>query len=183
MRRQGTRLIILCEDDEHEQFARHTFLALGYHPREMRVVPRCAGRGAAEQWVREQYALEVRAHRRKASSQNIGLIVVIDADTSTVAKRHGQLNAHLKENNLENRGPRECIVIWVPKRHIETWIAWLSNHKVDESRDCKDLTRGADYRACAARFVHIYRDTDGRPEGLLPAMSHAFDEMKRLPAC
>jgi hypothetical protein len=88
---KGIRLLFVCEDDKHWRLSRLVFLQLGYHSRELRVSPAPAGRGAAEQWVRQQYANEVCAYRRKAGYQNVGLVVVIDADRQAVDHRHQQL--------------------------------------------------------------------------------------------
>lgn len=174
-------MMFVCEDDEHWRFARWTFLRLGYHARELRVALAPAGRGAAEQWVRQQYATEVRVHRRKAAHQNVGLVVAIDADKQTVDYRHEQLSGALDESRLDQRGNAERIVIWVPRRHIETWVADLLGHSVNEDDDCKNLVRDVDYRPAADRFVERYRDPGGRPASVLPSMSRAFDEASRLP--
>jgi hypothetical protein len=182
MRGRGVRLVLLCEDDEHWRFARLVFLRLGYHSRELRVSLSPAARGAAERWVRQQYPNQVRMHRRKASFQNVGLLLVIDADKQTVDYRHQQLSNALDEAGLDQRGPREPIVIWVPKRHIETWVADLLGHAANEDDDYKNLVRDADYRVVAGRFADRYQKPADRPANLIPSMSRAFDEMERLPA-
>jgi hypothetical protein len=180
--RKGVRLMFVCEDDEHWRFTRLAFLRLGYGPREMRVSLAPAGRGAAEQWVRQQYATEVRVYRRKAGHQNVGLVVVIDADKQTLDYRHEQLSEALNESGLDKRGAAERIVIWVPKRHVETWVADLRGRSVNEEDDYKNLMRDVDYRPAADRFVERYRDPGSRSANVLPSMSRAFDETDRLPA-
>jgi hypothetical protein len=49
MARRGVRLTILCEDDEHQQFARHVFLNLNFSRHELRfeIAPSGRGSGAA----------------------------------------------------------------------------------------------------------------------------------------
>ncbi len=180
MSRRRVRVICLCEDDEHWRLTRRVFLQLGYGSHELRVSLAPAGRGAAEQWVRQQYPTEVRAYRRKANHQNVGLVVVIDADIQPVDYRHMQLSSALEEAGLDKLGATERIVVWVPKRHVETWVADLLGHPVDEQHDYKSLMRDADYRRAAQTFVERYRNPAARPADLLPSMSRAFDETARL---
>jgi len=94
-----------------------------------RIVPRVgpAGRGSAEQWVREKFADEIKAHRSRARFLNLGLVVIIDADLQSVADRKRQLNT---SNEMANRGqgPRtekERIAIFAPKRNVESRFAFL----------------------------------------------------------
>lgn len=180
MSRMGVRLVVICEDDEHCRFSRRALVGLGFHYRELRFSISPAGRGAAEQWVREQYPSEVKTYRRKARSQYIGLIVLIDADSRSVQERHDQLDAILREQTLPPRSSHEAIVLCIPRRHIETWIAFLLGRQVDETTDCKAMVRNEDYRMPARRFVELHRGAANRPVNL-PSMERAFAELKRLP--
>lgn len=185
MNRRGVRVTVLCEDDAHKRFARYAFLRLGYHRREIRELHNPSGRGSAEQWVREHYANEVRTHRSRGASQQVVLVVIVDADTQTVQQRHQQLENQLQTKGLRPRSETEPIVIWVPKRHIETWVAWLSGRDVNEKdhnkHHCKRLVHDQDWKCAAERFVDIFRAPNDRPEGLLPSMLSAIEEMARLP--
>ena len=180
---RGVRVAVLVEDGQHGRFARRVLRQLGFHPREFRIVPYPEGRGSGEQWVRENYAGHVKAHRRKANSQQVGLMVLIDADTRTVAHRHNQLAQKLQKAGLKARSGEEAIIIWVPKRNIHTWVAYLLDRDVDvnEQDDYERLVRDEDYRTPAERFVELYREASARPDDLLPAMSKAFTELQRLP--
>jgi len=180
--RKGVRLVVLCEDDKHWRFARWAFIQLGYNPRELKDSQAPPGGGAAEQWVRQRYANEVSVYRSKAGHQKIGLVVVIDADKQTVDYRHKQLSSGLGEAGLDKRGAAERIAIWVPKRHIETWVADLLGHTVNEEDDYKNRMAEADYRQAAVAFLERYRNPNSRPAELLPSTARAFDETDRLPA-
>ncbi|HVP09601.1 MAG TPA: hypothetical protein VMV94_00245, partial [Phycisphaerae bacterium] len=176
------RFVVLCEDDEHSRFAHHTLRKLGRQYRELRILVCPSGREAADNWVRKHYPEEVALHRRKASSQEgLALIVLIDADRLSVDQRHEQLGEALRSSNLAERGPSEKVVIWVPKRHIETWIAELLHGDANEEDDYKNAMRGADYQTAAQRFVEHVRNAGNYPSGLLPSMSRALDETARLP--
>jgi len=121
-------IVILCEDRQQYVFARYFLQKKGLNGQFIdRSCP--SGKQAGEQYVRERYAAEVKAHRSK-NYLNICLIVVIDADKSTVADRIKQLDSVLEEK----RDRKEKIAIFVPKRNIETWIHYLqSEEPVDET--------------------------------------------------
>jgi len=180
MARRGVRIVFLCEDNEHKQFAYRAFLKLGFHRRELYVTASPVGRGAAEQWVREQYPIEVKSQRRRSSSQHAGLLVVLDADRCTVAERANQLADQLARSGQSQRAASERIVHWIPRRHIETWIASLRGRDVDEESDCKSLVKSDDIRPSAESFVRIYRDANSRPADALPSLSLALEETDRL---
>ncbi len=180
MARRGVRLILICEDEEHERFARYALLGLGFGRPELRFFRSPSGRGAAEQWVRRQYATEVRAYRRKAGYQRVGLVVVIDADRRTVSEREEQLADELASAQEPARETRERVLHWTPRRHIETWVAFLCSRDVDEEMDCKRLVDSGDYRPAAESFVQIYQETTPRPAQLLESLSLALDETARL---
>jgi len=120
-------IVILCEDRQQYVFARYFLQKKGLTGKFIdRSCP--SGRQAGEQYVREHYAAEVKAHRSK-NYLNICLIVVIDADRNTVAERIRQLDTVLEEK----RHRKEKIAIFVPKRNIETWIYYLqSGEPIDE---------------------------------------------------
>ena len=185
MARKGVRAMILCEDEDHHRFARRVLLKLGYHYgefRKPRIAPRV--RGSAAAWVSGQYPSEVRLHQQRAASQKVGLLVVIDADRQTVQERHGQLSEALVGAEVKARGNEERIAIWVPRRHIETWVAYLTERNVTEDDDCKrqHLVSDQDYKPAAERFVVLYREPLSRPDDMLGSLSRAFDETQRLEA-
>jgi len=182
MGRRGVRAVLLGEDDEHLRFARYSLVKLGFHSREVRSLPTPAGRGAGEQYVRERYSTEVKEHRRRASSQRVVLLVSIDADTNTVNERQEQLARALRDVNFKARGDGEAIVIWIPKRHVETWIAYLAGSDVDESRSFKAVAAKLDLHASARHFATLIQNADQRRDDTPASMTIAFTESQRLPA-
>ena len=64
------------------------------------------------------------------------LIVVIDADTGTVENRQSQLNEAAKDAKVSVRSDGEYIVHLIPKRSIETWLAFLD--KADDVNETED---------------------------------------------
>ncbi|HEY5330297.1 MAG TPA: hypothetical protein VIJ79_10465 [Acidobacteriaceae bacterium] len=160
-----SRIILLVEDAHHEQFIRKYLKILGFGGRDLRLNKSPHGTGSAEQWVREQFANEVDACRRRHAQTK--LIVLIDADTRTVLQRMRQLDQALHEAGyapIDNSTGE--ILRLVPRRNIETWILCLNNRKVDEETDYKspndnwgDLIRTA--------VAELYAWT--RPNAVVPA--------------
>lgn len=146
----------------------------------LRILAAPKGRGAGEQWVREQYAVELRAHRRRAPNQNVGLLILIDADRFTVKNRHDQLGRELANSNQEDRRPNERIAIWIPRRRIETWVAWLLGEEVTEQTERRWQNTNRDYKRAAARFVELYDQPSDRPSDILPSITTALEETGRI---
>ncbi len=104
----------------------------------MRFVPYRAGVGSGEQWVREQFAVQVQAYRIRRARAETTLTVVIDADDLRVQERLAQLDRKLDEAQADHIRPDvERIASLVPKRNIETWILCLNDALVDEETDYK----------------------------------------------
>lgn len=114
------RVVVLAEDSRQQRFALRYLERLGYHSREVRRADLPSGRGSGEQFVRKQYAKEVLAHRQRAASTNVALVVLIDADDKTVADHHTELRKELTDLSRDPRGVAERIVHLIPKWSIET---------------------------------------------------------------
>lgn len=116
-----TKVVILCEDRQQEVFARHFLVNCGINQRRIRVKHSPTGRGSAEQHVRQRYPVEVREYRRRRNQLYIGLVVVIDADTRSVADRFNELENELIRISPPGRQPDERIGIFVPKQQFPLW--------------------------------------------------------------
>ncbi|WP_201322055.1 hypothetical protein [Pseudanabaena sp. lw0831] len=166
-------IVILCEDRQQYVFARYFFQKKGLTGKFIdRSCP--SGRQAGEQYVRERYAAEVKAHRSK-NYLNICLIVVIDADRNTVAERIKQLDSVLEEK----RHRKEKIAIFVPKRNIETWIYYLqSGEPIDEIVAYSKLANQGECKP----FVEKLADQCvlDLPSNAPPSMHDACIELKRI---
>ena len=144
------RVIVLCEDRQHEVFMRTFLVSRGVPTRRIRVRIAPEGRGSGEQYVRTQYPKEVKTYRSKCNHLNIALAVMIDADMKKVIDRLNELDASLTAAALNRRQPDEKIGNFVPKRNIETWIHYLQGEtvgedtsypKYDKPSACKPLVR------------------------------------------
>jgi hypothetical protein len=181
--RRPSRAIILAEDEAHDLFIRCYLIRLnvGLREREIYTEPFPDGRGCGEQWVRTQYARVVREYRWRSAKTRTVLVVLIDADTGDVNRRLRQLEDGLKQQSMERRGLSECIVHFVPKRSIETWILYLNNRSVDEDTD---YSRGRHVEAqiapAADTFFGWTRPNAAIPSHCIPSLSVAIPEAQRL---
>ena len=127
------RITILCEDLQQACFVRRFLLNRGWTRADIREPFRLGG-GSGEQRVREEYPRMLRAYRSKANHLRNGLVVVIDADTKPVAGRIRAFDAACDEQGVPRRRQDERVLYVIPKRNIETWLAYLRGEQVDENR-------------------------------------------------
>jgi hypothetical protein len=123
--------IVLCEDTQHDVFARRFLEREGYETRDIRVVKAPGGLGAAEQFVRRRFPEELTAYR---SRPNQLLVVLIDGDNVGVEERKRELARACREASVQERTGSERVVILVPTWNIETWFAYLDGQEVVEGR-------------------------------------------------
>ena len=157
-----SRVVVLAEDQIHQQFARRHLYRLGYQRHEIHMSDLPSGRGCGEQWVRDRYAREVRAGRRRQAET--ALVAVIDADRGDVDRRFQQMRQPLERNGLAARGPNERIVHLIPKRNIETWILCLNGVIVEEELDYKGAPGTDEIPGAVAAFFDGTLPTRLRPD-------------------
>ncbi|NSW58454.1 MAG: hypothetical protein HPY44_20790 [Armatimonadetes bacterium] len=120
---RGAEVVLLCEDKQHDCFFRRLLKLLGYGRIRVREDYPKGGGEAGEGFVRREFAAEAKWQRRRASRMKCGLLVVIDADSRSVDQRRNDVLGPLDPPRAAN----ENIAIFVPKRNIETWIAYLKD--------------------------------------------------------
>jgi hypothetical protein len=177
------RFIILGEDHAHVNFVRRWLLSEGIGARQItpRKVAADATGDGGEKYVRQQFPAEVQYYRAKANHQRVALIVVIDADLDTVARRQRQLDETL--GDLPRR-PDERIALVVPRRNIETWMTVLldpSTVDVDEGTDFSQRFRRRTAEACASAgplFAAFLRR--GPQSGDPPSLAAVRPEIAKL---
>ncbi len=148
-----TQVVLLCEDSQHEAFARRFLGKLGVSLRAIRVVKSPKGRGSGEHWVKLQYSQEVRHLRSNRYIVGRALVVMVDEDTSSTQARGATLSNALERAGLPPRIDTERIVHAIPARNIETWLAYLDGSEVDEQTVYPKLERQKD----CARLVDILK--------------------------
>ena len=133
---KASQFVILCED-QLQEVCIYRFLKkwLGHKFRYRVPQYPASGGGSGEQFVRNEYAKELKAFRKRSASTV--LIVMIDADNGTVQNRHNQLDSSAEADGLQARQDGEAILHAIPKWHIETWLAWMDGQDVNENDDYK----------------------------------------------
>jgi len=131
------RAVVLCEDRAHWHFARAYLDKRGWNTHQLQPKISPSGGGSAEQWVRNKYPQELQAHRAKAGEE-VALIVIVDADMRSRDEHIVSLE------KMGTRRPEDRVAFFVPRRNIETWIAYLEGESVDEEelKDYKTFKRG-----------------------------------------
>lgn len=176
------RYVVLGEDIAHGNFVRRWLLAEGVEPRNIRLIPVPAGTGGAgDEHVRKTYPAEVASYRRRANSQRVALVVVVDADRETVRYRQRQLDQALSDTGGSSRADSERIAILVPKRNIETWLQALRDAPTEEETDYKPLFGGKTAGACAEAGPHFAAFLQRAPSDAdLPSLAGSRVEAARL---
>jgi len=139
---------VLCEDMNHylfiSSYLKHKHSIGRVH---LKISP--AGKGSGEQYVRDHFAKEVKAHRSK-SGQNAALIVVTDVDTYTFDRRWRSLTKNLDKPLSEN----DKIIILIPARNIETWFRYADNPEdCNETDDYKHGYKKVDPSQYGAKYA------------------------------
>jgi hypothetical protein len=129
-----------------------------------------------------RYPIEMKALR--CLHKSTGLVVHLDADTATVAKRAAELAAALKRDRQDKRADDERVGHAIPRRHTETWLCVLTGVDVDEQRDCKRDRVLPDFDAAVApAALALYNLTRANaPTPSLPSLTTAVPELRRLEA-
>jgi hypothetical protein len=173
--------VILVEDKQQLVFVTRLLQKLGYEKHKLRLLPLPAGQGSAEQYVREHYAQEVQELRRRAGQLQLAFVVVLDADTGSVEEHQRQLAVQLQAAGLQPRAADERIVHLIPRRNIETWIAYLLGQEVNEADEYERLTgRERECQPAVDRLVELYRSNQPPPDGCPSSLVTALGELRRL---
>ena len=168
------QVIVLCEDEQHWVFVSRFLKRRTNH--RVRKVARPDG-GSGEQFVREQYQHELRALR--ATHVNAVLVVMIDGDKTSVAKRVAQLNEACRKRGIPPRTPQDRVALAVPTYSIETWLRYLDGHTVNETERYPHLKHRRDCKAHVRALVEMCTVRELR-DPAPPSLIAACDEYRRV---
>jgi hypothetical protein len=175
------QLVLLCEDKQHEVFARRFLNEMGWETRAMRVEKVPGGRGAGEQFVRKRFPVELKAHRSRSVSQ--ALVVLIDGDAEGTAVRLQQLSQACRESGVAERTDHDSVAVFIPTWNIETWLAYLDGEEVMEGKpDYPRLSRERDCQRHVETLARMCRDGNLRepaPSSLETACSEYDARLSR----
>lgn len=137
MAKRHADIVILGEDDAHDNFVRHYLKRRKFNDRQLRFIVR-KGIGSGAQFVLNTYPGEVKYYRRKANHLSCALVRVIEADANELRQVHRSLDTRLRDAHLGSRRDEDRIVLLTPKRNIETWAVYLQGVSVDEETNYKE---------------------------------------------
>lgn len=158
------KIVLLCEDNQHEAFTRRFLKGMGWNTREIRVEKSPAASGAAEQWVRITFPKELRIYRSRKNKAGSALIVMIDADDKSVQERIAELESECNSQQLEFRTGDEAVAILVPKRNIETWIHYLNGNRANEEDAYPKLSREKGCKPSVDALISLCRTAGLSPD-------------------
>ncbi|MCY4511277.1 MAG: hypothetical protein OXG35_30575 [Acidobacteria bacterium] len=148
-----------------------------FRSRDITTLPLPGGNQSGEQWVRVRYPAELRAIRGR---QRSCLIVVTDADAGSTEARRAQLEAECRQQQIPPREDADPVVVVVPRRNIETWLAYLDGTQVDEVTAYPRLPRERDCAAHANRLYAMCHEDQRLIEPVPPSLREACKEYGRL---
>jgi hypothetical protein len=183
MSNRFAQVVILAEDERSANFLRRYIQrALGINNRRIRQEISPSAEGDAKHWVLSRYPIEVKALRNKYPKT--GLVVHLDADRESVARRAAHLAASLKNSEQEDRKANEWISHAIPRRQTETWLCALTGVVVNEEQDCKGQRVLPDFdKVVQQAALALYQLTRAHaPAPALPSLATAVPELRRLEA-
>ena len=143
--KRTTKIVLLCEDEQHSVFMSRFFKVMGWNNRQLRIEKASRGKGSAEQFVRETFPAELEAYRQKRNLVSCMLAVMIDGDNQGVSARINSLQDACRRTGVQPRQAGDKVAIFVPTWNIETWLTYLEGTEVDEGRsDYPKLPRPSD---------------------------------------
>ena len=175
MSARRVKIVLLCEDSQHEAFTRRFLTGMGLNKRELYVEKSPSASGSAEQWVREKFPNELMIYRQRRQLAASALIAMIDADSKNVQNRIDEFRDSCNSMQIPFRANEEAVAIAVPKRNIETWIHYLNGNSVNEQDRYPKLDRERGCKPAVNNLVLLCKST-GLEADAPPALAAACDE-------
>lgn len=173
------RIVLLCEDRKTDVFVRRFLKQRKFTNRDVTTLPFAGGKGSGEAWGRNQFPKELKAIRTQQAAY---LVVVLDADYRTVAERGLQLQRACEEAAVPPRNSGDPVVVAVPKRNLETWLAYLDGTDVDEETDYKTKGSGGEKecKPLADRLFEMCHREQRLRHPAPPSLEVACEEYQKL---
>lgn len=180
------RITIVCEDIAQFDFIKAYAQLLGANKRKILRLTEANNNAT----VLGHYPKAVHSYR-KVASENVILVVMIDADNKTVQERLREFDQKLDVEKYQlNQGTRsntEKILIFIPIRNIESWFHYINGGS--------DVENKKDQNGKIVSYKDTYQDADisqlakklkaeicvrGLPENAPSSLHHACRELARL---
>ena len=169
---------VFCEDKLTHCFIRRFLLAQGISGRKIFPLPLPAA-GCGEQYVREKLPKYLQVLRSKSYDSNV-LVVAIDADKKTPLERKSQLNEACGAAQIPVRTETDKMLVFVPKRNLETWVKYFGGEVVDEEQDYAHFLNGheSDCYPAAKKMSEQFSNESFTTN--LAALQDAYGEYTRI---
>jgi hypothetical protein len=171
------KVVLLCEDSQHEAFTRRFLNGMGWNTREIRVEKSPSAGGSAERWVRQRFPIELRWYRQRQAAS--ALVAIVDADLRGVQDRITEFEDECKSVQIPFRKSDEAVAIVVPKRNIETWIHYLNGEMVNEEDTYAKLEQERGCKPAVNNLVRLCKST-GIEDEAPASLATACEEYKRI---
>lgn len=179
MSTRRVKVVLLCEDSQHEAFSRRFFRGMGWNTRELRVEKSHSAAGSAEQGVRRRFPIELRVYRQRRLRAASALVTIIDADTKEVLNRISEFKDQCESMQVPFRTSDEAVAFAVPKRNIETWIHYLNGEQVNEKDEYPKLEQERGCKLAVNNLVRLCKSA-GLKLDAPPALAAACEEYTRI---
>lgn len=167
-----SQYVLLCEDEMQRRLVRAYLRRCGVSDRIIKEVNPSQDDTAGISWVIKQFAQQLEACRHRQQVAKTLLIVVIDADKFSIEERKQHLYAQC---NYDQNDP---LIVLVPKRHIETWVAAGTGQAVKEEEDCKSHSLAVRQ---AAQQIHDWARNELPPVSTcIPSLRVALPDWRRI---
>ncbi len=176
---EPVHIIILCEDIQLRCFIRRFLIRKGWQRRQIREIP-IPDSGGGVTWVREKFPDELEAYRSRNTRAETCLIVGIDADHDSVADRIEMLRRDCSAKDIPFRRENERVAFVIPKRNIETWLAYLRSEQVNETDAYPKYENERECRDQVARLDHLCSQGALSPEPSPTSLVSACQEFQRI---
>ena len=170
---------ILCEDAQMRTFLVAFLKCQGINAHKVSVIPIPAGAGCGEAHVRTGLTKELELlHRNKHLRKT--LLVCIDADKYSYDARMQMLQKAYDDAFPDSDIYDEMMLIWIPKREIETWIAYFNGENVDEDMEFRHGGQPVSCKTEANRMYFFLQNDDENGEAVLHSLQKAKEEYARI---
>ena len=175
---KNQKYTVLCEDKLTHCYIRRFLISQGINGRKIFQLPLPAA-GCGEQYVRSQFPKYLNALRSRSYDANV-LVVAIDADTKTFQERKSQLFASCETADIPTRTEDDKLLVFIPKRNVETWIKYFYGEAVDEEQDYAHFLKGheSDCYSAADKMSDSFSAENFISD--LPALQDAYTEYSNL---
>ena len=170
---------VLCEDVQMRAFIQAVLAEHDVGSGKIRFSNCPPGKGCGEAFVKRELPREIEILHATNYNRKV-LIVCTDADRFKVDERIRQLENEVKSQRLKWNRSAELVVLWVPKREIETWIHFLQGEQVDEETSYRHSGRPVSCKKEATLFSKYCQDIEEIDCSMVPSLMNAKQEYVRV---